>query len=142
MLNDEKRRRFARHLILPEIGISGQEHLSKNKALIVGVGGLGSAAAGYLSAMGVGALGLVDADRVELSNLQRQILFEEADIGQLKVKAAAARLQECNAEIDVRTYPLRLEESNGHPAFLPPPIRGRVGVGVKKIGVGAKSAEI
>lgn len=115
MLTDEQRRRYARHLVLPEIGEAGQEKLLAGKVLVVGCGGLGAAAAGYLGAMGVGTLGLVDEDRVELSNLQRQMLFETADIGQLKVSAAKTRLQECSPELAIHTHPFRLEIANAEP---------------------------
>ncbi len=112
MLNDDARRRYARHLVLPEIGEAGQSRLLSGRVLVVGAGGLGSVAAGYLAAMGVGCIGVADADRVELSNLQRQILFETADIGQTKVEAVRTRIEELNASTQVRTYAERLHADN------------------------------
>lgn len=112
MLEDAPRRRFARHLVLPEVGEQGQETLLASSVLVVGAGGLGASASGFLAAMGVGTIGLVDADRVELSNLQRQILFETVDIGQLKVNAAKARLEECAPDSKIHTHAYRLDETN------------------------------
>lgn len=114
MLSDDQRRRFARHLVLPEIGEAGQQKLLTSKILVVGVGGLGTVAAGYLAAMGIGKIGLIDADRVELSNLQRQLLFETADIGQLKVSAAKARIEECAPDSEIHTHALKLDATNAH----------------------------
>jgi adenylyltransferase/sulfurtransferase len=114
MLKDDARRRYARHLVLPEIGASGQETLLASRVLVVGCGGLGSVAAGYLAAMGLGTLGLMDADRVELSNLQRQILFEIADIGQTKVAAAKARLEEINPDVKIISYVERFGVENAN----------------------------
>ena len=102
-LSDAQRRRYARHFVLGDIGEAGQEKLLDSHVAILGCGGLGSPAAGYLAAMGVGSLTLIDGDRVELSNLQRQILFETADIGQPKVDAAANRIQEINPDIHSHT---------------------------------------
>ena len=112
MLNDEQLRRYARHLVLPQMGGQGQEKLLASSALMIGAGGLGSAALGGLAAAGVGRLGIVEPDRVELSNLQRQILFETADIGRPKADAASDRLQEINPGIMVETFHTRLDESN------------------------------
>lgn len=84
--------RYRRHLSLPEVGVDGQRRLKGAKVLIVGAGGLGSPAALYLAAAGVGTIGLVDFDRVEETNLQRQILYGTTDVGVLKVEAARARL--------------------------------------------------
>jgi molybdopterin/thiamine biosynthesis adenylyltransferase len=89
-------RRYARHIVLPEIGERGQQKLRVSSALVIGAGGLGSAVLAYLAAAGVCRIGIVEPDRVELSNLQRQILFETADIGRLKAEAAADRLEELN----------------------------------------------
>src|SRR5690606_22775748 len=80
-LSDDQRRRYARHIVLTEIGEAGQVKLLASSALVIGAGGLGSAALAYLAAAGVGRLGIVEHDRVELSNLQRQVLYEQADIG-------------------------------------------------------------
>jgi molybdopterin-synthase adenylyltransferase len=92
--------RYARHLVLREIGGPGQQRLKAARVLMVGMGGLGSAAAPMLAAAGVGRLGLVDMDVVSLSNLQRQTLYDSGDVGRLKVAAAAERLSGINPEID------------------------------------------
>src|ERR1700734_1668094 len=83
-LSDDAFRRYARHIVLPEIGESGQEKLLASSALVIGAGGLGSSALAYLAAGGIGRLGIIEPDRVEASNLQRQILFETSDIGRSK----------------------------------------------------------
>lgn len=111
-MDDREKRRYARHLVLPEIGEAGQARLARASVLVIGAGGLGSAAAGALAGMGVGRVGILDDDRVELSNLQRQLLFETADIGRLKVEAAADRLSEINPEIRIEALPVRLTPEN------------------------------
>lgn len=108
----DSNRRYARHLVLPEIGEAGQAKLAVSSVLVVGAGGLGAAAAGSLAAMGIGRLGLADHDRVELSNLQRQVLYETADIGRLKVEAAKDRLEEINPECEVIPIAERLTAEN------------------------------
>lgn len=108
----ENSRRYARQLVLPEISEVGQQKLAEAKVLIVGVGGLGTASAGYLAAMGVGTLGLLDADRVELSNLNRQLLYETGDVGRLKVEAAKDRLEDINPECNIITHAQMLHEVN------------------------------
>ncbi len=105
-------RRYARHLVLPEIGQAGQEKLLASSVLVIGAGGLGSGSLAYLAAAGIGHLGIVEYDRVELSNLQRQILFETSDIGRLKVEAAADRISEINEDCRVTLLPQRLKEAN------------------------------
>jgi molybdopterin/thiamine biosynthesis adenylyltransferase len=105
-------RRYARHIVLPEIGQAGQEKLLAASAFVVGAGGLGSAAIAYLAAAGIGRLGIIDSDRVELSNLQRQVLFEEADIGRPKVEAARDRIEEVNPACKVEIFPERITEKN------------------------------
>ena len=105
-------RRYARHRVLPEIGEAGQAKLLSSSALVVGAGGLGAAALGYLAAMGVGRIGIADHDRVELSNLQRQLLFETADVGRLKVDAAADRIGEINPGCAVESHAVKLEPAN------------------------------
>jgi adenylyltransferase/sulfurtransferase len=104
--------RYHRHLILPEMGVEGQERLKASRVLLVGAGGLGSPAALYLAAAGVGHLGLVDADVVELSNLQRQLLHGTSGVGRSKVASAADRLQDVNPHVDVATYETRLTSAN------------------------------
>lgn len=104
--------RYARHLVLREIGGPGQQKLKSAKVLVVGAGGLGGPAALYLAAAGVGTLGLVDADTVSLSNLQRQILFETDDIGALKTEAAKKHLTALNPHVAVVSHPLALNAQN------------------------------
>ena len=111
-LSRDEMARYARHLSLPEVGIEGQERLKAARILVVGAGGLGSPAALYLAAAGVGTLGLVDFDFVDRSNLQRQILFGEGDVGRGKLDAAAARLRETNPHIRVETHAARVEKGN------------------------------
>jgi molybdopterin/thiamine biosynthesis adenylyltransferase len=111
-LSSDQLRRYARQTILPDISEAGQKKLLASKVLVVGAGGLGSPALGYLAASGVGRIGIVEPDRVELSNLQRQLLFETADIGRPKALAAKDRLQEINPECHVDVFEARLDEKN------------------------------
>ncbi len=104
--------RYARQIALPEIGVEGQRLLSQARVLIVGVGGLGSPVAMYLAAAGVGRLGLVDDDVVSLSNLQRQLLYDESQIGFSKVECAAKALAKLNSDVVVERYPYRLTADN------------------------------
>ena len=104
LLSDEDLRRYARHLTLPEVGETGQQKLLKGKVLLVGAGGLGCPGALYLAAAGVGTIGLVDADVVDKSNLQRQVLFGEMDLGRPKVEAAKDRLDDLNPGITVQPH--------------------------------------
>lgn len=105
-------RRYARHLVLAEIGEAGQRKLLESSVLVIGAGGLGTASLGYLAAMGVGRLGIVEPDYVELSNLQRQLLYEQADIGRTKADAARDRLEEINPECQVVLHKERLDAGN------------------------------
>jgi len=104
-LNDEKR--FSRQIQLPEVGLSGQERLRKAKVFIVGAGGLASSAAYYLAAAGIGKIGIADDDRVEISNLNRQILHNTSCVGKLKVDSAQETLQILYPDLDVKTHPYR-----------------------------------
>lgn len=104
--------RYTRQTALREIGEAGQEKLNNARILIVGVGGLGSPIALYLAAAGVGTLGLIDDDVVSISNLQRQILYAEAEVGQLKVHCAAKKLKALNSSIVVQPHPFRLDKDN------------------------------
>lgn len=104
--------RYSRQIILKEFGGAGQEKLFRSKVLVVGAGGLGAPAALYLAAAGVGTIGLVDADRVDLSNLQRQIIHFTPDLDQLKVESARAKLEALNPDIKVITYPIRIMADN------------------------------
>jgi sulfur-carrier protein adenylyltransferase/sulfurtransferase len=105
-------RRYSRHLLLPEVGVSGQRALRRAKVLLVGTGGLGAPAALYLAAAGVGTLGLVDFDAVELSNLQRQVLYGTDDVGHRKLDAARARLERLNPGTTIVPHDGRLDASN------------------------------
>ena len=104
--------RYARHLVLSEVGGPGQQALKRARVLIVGAGGVGGPAALYLAAAGVGTLGLLDHDAVALSNLQRQILFDTDDVGRPKVEAAATRLEGLNPHVAVQTFAERLTAEN------------------------------
>lgn len=109
-----QQRRYTRHIMLPEIGEAGQEKLLCAKVLVIGAGGLGSALIPYLAAAGIGHLGIIDNDRVELSNLARQIIHETGDIGRLKVESAADRVSELNPDVRVRIYAQALTADNAH----------------------------
>jgi adenylyltransferase/sulfurtransferase len=111
-LSQEEIRRYARHLIMPEVGLEGQRKLRAARVLLIGAGGLGSPASLYLAAAGVGTLGLVDFDVVELSNLQRQIIHGTKDVGRLKLDSAREKLLDVNPEIEVETHEVRLTSEN------------------------------
>ena len=104
--------RYSRHLIMPEVGVEGQEKLKAAKVLLIGTGGLGSPAALYLAAAGVGTLGLVDFDKVDFSNLQRQIIHSTQSVNQPKVESAKRRLAEVNPNVKVVTYDEMLTRDN------------------------------
>jgi len=104
--------RYSRHLSLPGVGTAGQERLKTASVAIVGLGGLGSPAAMYLAAAGVGTIGLIDGDRIDLSNLQRQVLYVDDDVGQRKVDVAARRLTSMNPEVAIVPFPRRLDSGN------------------------------
>ncbi len=108
----DQQRRYARQILLPEIGEAGQTTLLRTRVLIVGAGGLGSALITYLAAAGIGHLGIIDDDRVELSNLARQIIHETGDVGRLKVESASDRVAELNPEIHVSTHPFAITAEN------------------------------
>src|SRR5438046_1020397 len=102
--------RYARHLTLPGFGPEGQARLQAASILVVGAGGLGCPLLQYLAAAGVGRIGIVDPDRVEASNLQRQVLFTEADLGRLKAEVAAERVKSLNSGVKVEYWPEALDE--------------------------------
>ena len=101
---NEQLERYSRHIILKEVGAKGQKKLLNASVLIIGAGGLGAPAAMYLAAAGVGTIGIVDADEVDLSNLQRQIIHSTADIGKAKVKSAKETMEAINPDVTVKTY--------------------------------------
>lgn len=109
--------RYARHLLLPEVGLKGQQTLLGARVLVIGAGGLGCPALQYLAAAGVGTLDLVDFDRVDVTNLQRQVLYRTTDIGRLKVEAAAEALGQLNPDVRVVPHPVRLDASNALALF-------------------------
>jgi adenylyltransferase/sulfurtransferase len=111
-LSDSERERYSRHLLLPEIGAAGQEKLKQARVLVIGAGGLGSPASLYLAAAGIGTLGIIDHDRVDLSNLQRQLLFATADVGASKALIGQARLRALNPAITVIAHDLELHGGN------------------------------
>jgi len=104
--------RYSRHIILPEVGGKGQMKLARAKVLIIGAGGLGSPAALYLAAAGIGTIGLVDGDVVDLSNLQRQILHSTNMIGKPKVESGRVMLNALNPDVTVNTYPINISSDN------------------------------
>ena len=110
-MNDEQLLRYSRHILLPQIGIEGQEKLLAARALVIGAGGLGSPAALYLASAGVGRLTICDGDDVDLTNLQRQIVHRMRSIGTSKVESARATLSEINPEVAVTALPERVDES-------------------------------
>jgi adenylyltransferase/sulfurtransferase len=112
MLTPAEKQRYARHFTLPEVGEEGQGKLKNSSVLCIGTGGLGSPVAMYLAAAGVGRIGLVDADHVEPSNLQRQIIHGESWIGKPKLESAKARLQEINPHIEIECHEARFSAAN------------------------------
>src|SRR6201995_3241124 len=110
-------RRYSRHLIIPEIGMIGQKRLKNAKVLCVGAGGLGSPALLYLAAAGVGTLGIIDFDVVDESNLQRQVIHGQSDIGRPKAESARDSVREINPLVNVVLHETRLDTSNGMEIF-------------------------
>lgn len=109
--------RYSRHLIIPDLGMDGQKRLKNAKVLVIGAGGLGSPALLYLAAAGVGTLGIVEFDEVDASNLQRQVIHGESDIGRPKADSARDSILEINSGIDVRLHKIRLEPDNAVELF-------------------------
>ena len=108
----DQQRRYARQIMLEDVGIAGQQKLLKARVLVIGAGGLGSALITYLAAAGVGTIGIADDDRVELSNLARQIVHETGDVGRLKVQSANDRVAELNPEVNVESHALAVTAAN------------------------------
>ena len=116
-LSNEEILRYSRHLIMPEVGMEGQQKLKAARVLCIGAGGLGSPLALYLAAAGVGTLGMVDFDVVDLTNLQRQIIHTEADVGRLKLDSAEEKVKAINPLVDVRKFETRLTSANALDIF-------------------------
>lgn len=116
-LSQEELVRYSRHLLIPQVGVDGQKKLRSSSALIVGAGGLGTPLAMYLAAAGVGRLGIVDFDNIDLSNLQRQVLYSSDDIGQSKADKAKERIQKINPHVQVDVHKIKLTSSNALALF-------------------------
>ncbi|TFG09393.1 HesA/MoeB/ThiF family protein [Candidatus Heimdallarchaeota archaeon] len=112
MLDDKELEKYNRQIIISNFGREGQEKLKSSKVCIIGLGGLGSSIAYYLASAGIGTLGLIDQDKVELSNLNRQILHYEEDVGSAKTQSAADKITQLNPDINVRTHSIKLDSSN------------------------------
>lgn len=111
-LREDQLERYLRHLVLGEIGGKGQEKLLSSSVLIIGTGGLGSPAALYLAAAGIGRIGIADGDRVDASNLQRQVIHHTPDLGRLKVESASEKMRAINPDIGVEEFPFFLDHTN------------------------------
>lgn len=116
-LDDDQLERYARHVILEEVGEEGQLKLLEAKVLVIGAGGLGAPVLMYLAAAGIGTIGIVDFDTVDLSNLQRQIIHSTDEIGQPKTRSAADRIETLNPEVEVVEHRVRLSHSNAEDLF-------------------------
>jgi len=116
-LSREEMERYSRHALIPEIGLEGQQRLRNARVLVIGAGGLGSPALLYLAAAGVGTLGVIDDDTVELSNLQRQVIHGVSDIGRTKLESARDSILELNPGVNVVLHPVRLDSSNALELF-------------------------
>ncbi|MCP4648482.1 MAG: HesA/MoeB/ThiF family protein [PVC group bacterium] len=110
--NEGQLKRYSRHILLPEIGTEGQSKISAGKVLVIGTGGLGSPGLIYLAAAGVGTIGIADADKVDLSNLQRQVIHFTADIGRSKVLSAKEKIEQINPDVNVIVYEERVVADN------------------------------
>lgn len=111
-LSPEELERYARHIVLPEIGGAGQQRLKRARVLVVGAGGLGAPMLQYLAAAGVGTLGIIDDDTVSLSNLQRQVIHDTASVGQTKLDSARAVIERMNPNVSVELHNLRIDDGN------------------------------
>jgi sulfur-carrier protein adenylyltransferase/sulfurtransferase len=112
MLSPQEQARYSKQTILPEIGTEGQEKLLAARVLVIGAGGLGCPVLQYLTAAGVGTIGIADGDNIDISNLQRQVLYTEQEIGQRKVSVAEKKLHALNPNIEITTYPIFIDSSN------------------------------
>lgn len=112
MFSNEELKRYSRHLLIPQLGTKGQEKLKKARVLVIGAGGLGSPVLLYLTAAGVGKIGIVDYDTIDESNLQRQVLFTSGEVGKLKTEIAKNKLAALNPHIQITTYNTRFNSSN------------------------------
>ncbi len=111
-MNHHQKERYNRHIVLPQIGMEGQKKLQAAKVLVVGAGGLGTPILQYLTGAGVGTLGIVDPDKVSLSNLQRQVLYNESQVGQGKASKAKEVLEKLNSEVTINAYEAVFDEKN------------------------------
>ena len=116
-LNKKEQQRYKRHLMLPQVDEAGQEKLKNSKVLIVGAGGLGCPVAMELCCAGVGTIGIVDFDVVDISNLQRQLIYTEADIGKSKVQTAKQRLKAMNSDVNIICIEDKLDQTNATEIF-------------------------
>ena len=112
MDNDHELEKYSRQIILNEVGPEGQQKLKKASVLIIGIGGLGSSVVQYLNAAGVGKIGIVDYDKVELSNLNRQLIYKNSDIGKSKVDVASNYISELNSSTKIEIFEMRIDEKN------------------------------
>jgi len=112
MLNKKEKEKYNRQIIIPDFNLAGQEKLKESKVLVVGLGGLGSGAAYYLASAGIGEFGILDKDKVELSNLNRQILHQETNVGDLKINSASQKLSKLNKDIKINEYNIDLNKDN------------------------------
>src|ERR1051325_481911 len=118
-LNNEEIRRYSRHLILPEVGLSGQKKICSTSVLCIGAGGLGSPIAMYLAAAGIGKLGILDFDTVDFSNLQRQIIHGTEDVGRPKAQSAKETIQSINPNVEVVIHNTRITSENAMDVIRP-----------------------
>ncbi len=118
-LTNEEIRRYSRHLLIPEVGLEGQRKLKAASVLLIGTGGLGSPVALYLAAAGVGHIGVVDYDRVDESNLQRQVIHGMGSLGSLKVEFARTRMKDINPNISIDTYNVPFTSTNAQEISAP-----------------------
>ena len=112
MDNDHELEKYSRQIILNEVGPEGQQKLKKASVLIIGIGGLGSSVIQYLNAAGVGKIGIVDYDKVELSNLNRQLIYKNSDIGKSKVDVTKNYISELNSSTKIEIFKMRIDEKN------------------------------